>query len=567
MSTMTVRLALDSQGIPTGDGGNRGAGATAHGDTDYGACIRSAGDGKYIELTNNNPLAFFVDATDIATLTAALGSGGTINSVTVTARHLIQSGTYTGQIAYQRPDNVGLNVIDFTPTDTLTSTSYVNYVTAAQLTEPGHSGWTLAGLTASVWALFPTSGGGNVYDADQCYLTVDYTGPSWWVLAAEILDGLQYRFSLVRNWYRLAVSSPGTGWGASSTPAAFGVFQSTDGFTGAATVITSGLPANPRSFAEISAFATGATETLGGSPGMGVVFDNILVYPAKTYTVGTDLPPIRIFDGISDREFVRLPKTAAGAVPKAVLSMLAANGTIYVSTFDSGTTSADWAGRIFALSLSDGTLTQVGDDVFMSGQLPYALAWHAKQLWVGTHRQAFGVKGALYRLRPELATPMWTKDADLAANSSVSSLLSFQGQLYIGTMYAAATFAKVLVRDYTGAYTTADTGTGGAATAGNGYLAFCEFNGNLYAAFWNNDTPAQAKIRKYNGSSWSTVYSTLAKPFASLFVENGYLYAYSVGLGLTASLVRSSDGTSWTDLTAQLVGSSQGLPLVGVVVR
>lgn len=320
-------------------------------------------------------------------------------------------------------------------------------------------------------------------------------------------------------------------------------------------------------------FATGSAAHLGGFPGPSCIWENHLVYAEGGYVVGTDQPVIRIFDGRFDREVLRLPKNADGSVPKCVVTMLTANGTVYLTTYDSGTTSADWAGHIYALTIESAQLTPIGAQ-FTTGQLPYALAWHLGRLWCGTNRQSSAASGKVSFFRPGVDTA-WTDDHTLSTDSQagVASMLSYKGKLYVGCTAAAATFAKVLVRSELGVYTTSDTGTGGAAAANNGYIALAEFEDNLYASFFNPDTPNISKIRKFNNSSWSTAYTgagTTLRPYVGFPQDSGFLLAIGGGAGYSASLVSTEDGTTWSDRTA-FIGQgdtpSTGLPVFGTVLR
>jgi len=349
-----------------------------------------------------------------------------------------------------------------------------------------------------------------------------------------------------------------------------GWYLSDAGFRGNVTAIGDSRPANPRAWNDIVGFATGAAGMLGGSPGSATVFHNRLIYAASGYVVGTDAPPLRIFDGVYDRELVRIPPTSAG-VARGIVALLTANGTVYLSTWDAGTTSATWTGRIFALDINAASLTPIGD-AFPAGHLPYALAFHNSALWCGSHRGDTSA-GKVFTLRPDLDTT-WTVDRDLATDSmaGVASLASLQGTLYVGATAAAGTFAKLLARASAGSYSTAFTGTGGAATALNGFLALALFKNKLYASFWNADTPAIAAIyTSVDGVTWTAAYTGAAgtlRPFIGLVVDAGTLYAIGGGLGLTAAIVASDDGITWTNLTPQLPETDRTLtPAFGVVVN
>lgn len=324
------------------------------------------------------------------------------------------------------------------------------------------------------------------------------------------------------------------------------------------------VPADPRDYDKLD-FATGNAAVFGGSPGEGTMYKRRLVYPADAYIVDTDAPQIRSFDGITDRGIASIPNDEDGNICKAIVSMIAANGTVYLTTLDSGTNDTDWEGRVFQFDPDSGDLTALGLP-FSGGHIPYALAWHMGRLWVGTNK-GNGDPGTVWFFRPGIDTT-WTLDHTNAAGS-VCAMLSFQGNLYVGVDAVAATFGKVLVRDDAGAYTTSDTGSGGSATVNNGYYSLCEFNGKLYAGYFNNDTPKIARIREFDGATWSTVYTgatTTLIPFVQMFVDTGTLYVIGGSLLIQAVLLSTVDGVSYTDLSANLAGPATGLPLHGVLV-
>jgi hypothetical protein len=192
------------------------------------------------------------------------------------------------------------------------------------------------------------------------------------------------------------------------------------------------------------------------------------------------------------------------------------------------------------------------------------------RLWCGTN-QGSGVSGKIYYFRPGIDSA-WTTDYDLATSTvgGACSMVSYNGSLYVGSDNAAGSFAKVLVRTSLGAWSTSTTATGGTARVNNGFLYLKEFNSNLYAGYWNPDTPAVAKIYKYDGTSWSTVYTGAAgtlRPYIGMFVLNNALYTIGGGNQLTAVLLTSTNGTSWTDLSPQLTGAdATAVPVFGEVV-
>lgn len=370
------------------------------------------------------------------------------------------------------------------------------------------------------------------------------------------------------HWFFYSYPAPGSLWTLTSEPSPNGWFQSTDSFGSSAMLIVGSVPHNPRSFTEVATFATGSAGMLGGFPGQGVNFRNHFIYASGGYTVNTDSPTLRLFDGLSDRSITGLPNTSAGVIPKAIISMILVGETIYLSTLDGGTSDADFAGRVFSFKPLSGEMTQIGSG-FSGGEVPYALCWHMGRLWCGTN-QASAVTGKVYYFRPDIDTD-WTTDYTMSSSSvgGVCSLASFQGKLYVGSDNTNTNFAKVLVRDSLGAYTTSLTATGGTAKANNGFLHMIEYKSNLYVTYWNPDTSAISKVYKYTGSAWSTPYtgsSGTNRPYIGLYVSNQTLFVIGGGNALTASLLSTTNGTTYVDRTSGLIGTSTASPVFGEVV-
>lgn len=348
-----------------------------------------------------------------------------------------------------------------------------------------------------------------------------------------------------------------------------GWWLSSDKFATNSSYLHGSIPQNPRGWTETAVFSASSAAALGGFPGVACTLNNYLVYAPGGYTVGTDSPSIRIWNGVFDREVVKLPNTTANVVPKAVMTMLTTNGTIYLTTFDSGTTSANWSGRVFELDIVSGHLEPIGT-AFPAGHMPYALAWNMGRLWCGTNRQVSTATGKIYYFRPNVDTA-WTEDRDLTSDSmaGVASLYGYNGYLYIGCTSPVGSFAKLLVRSsIDGSYSTADTGTGGTARANNGFYAITTFASDLYYSFWNPDTPtAVSKIKKLTGTA--TVYtgaSATIKPYIALPTDDTTLLAVGGGVGYAAALLSTTDGSSWTDRTANIVSGYSGIPAFGTII-
>lgn len=627
MATLIVPFPLDADAglsVPAADGRLLNNWKEEPGDVspivDAGADVLSI-DSAYVrsESSANNNLAFSLSATALSAL-----SGATINSVTFNVAHRAPNDTVAVGLQLFVPfvgstdTSYDQNQSPTAPTTASLVTDPANATyTVTFTTDPNAGGaWTTAKLYATYFILYHTttaeSGVTDYYDVDKIWLSIDYTGAvDWWTLteipAALVQDAqslqatatqtalerfqsiwdarigstytiwLYYYFlrfkisfpaAIPIHWY-ITGTRPGTSWTTTTEPTPYGWFQSIDGYTGAANLVIGDAPHNPRSFTDIAAFATGAAGMLGGAPGAGVNFRNHFIYASGGYTIGTDSPSLRIFDGLSDRVITTIPNTSTGAVPKAIMSMILVGETIYFSTLDSGTNSSNFAGRVFSFNPITGNMSQIGSG-FASGEVPYALCWHMNRLWVGTNTSgASGGKVYFFRIGIDAD---WTTDYTLATSSvgCVCSLASYKGQLFIGADNGAGSFAKVLVRSSLGAYSTSLTATGGTARVNNGFLSMFVFNDNLYTGYWNSDTTAVAKIYKYDNSSWTAAYtgsSGTLRPFIALFQSGSALFAIGGGKQLTAALLSTADGASWTDLTPQLTGGdSTAIPIFGEVV-
>lgn len=572
--------------------------------------IGTSNDGKYARCDNDNATRqweLYTTYTDFSALPTSI----TISSIDLYVRHRADTNTATLGPAYvtsfltnATQSSYAVILYEEDPGDGFDSfltlsaigawTTYHNHITIDPFN--GDIPWTRDNLITALsspngvyyadngYAAVPNSKHLN-YDIDYAYVVVTYTlsnftyqlalptdtvyqvatsAPSDYTLpVSEYVNGVFYPAGTTYSWSVTSDLTADTGWWLSVD----------ESFAGASQVITNSRPKDPRSFEEVESFTTGSAGSMGGFPGPCCVWNNHLVYAAGGYTVGTDSPSIRIFDGRFDREVCRLPNTAAGVVPRAVMTMLSANDTIYLSTLDTGADSTDWASRVFSLDIESGNLTPIGT-TFTAGHVVYALAWHMNRLWAGTNRQASTAAGKIYFFRPDIDSS-WTDDYTLSTSSEAgcTSLLSYKGLLYVGCSAAAATFAKVLVRSELGVYTTSKTAAGGSATANNAILALAEFGGNLYASFYNADTPAVSLIYKFDNASWSTVYtgsSSTIVPYVGFPTDNITLLAVGGGVTFAAVLLKTTNGTSWTDVSAFLSQSSTtsaALPCFGVVMR
>lgn len=379
------------------------------------------------------------------------------------------------------------------------------------------------------------------------------------------------------------------------------------------------------------------------------ILNNVLYYAAGSanYTVGTNNPPLRSYDGYTDKVVAYAPlnqDVSSSAPPKAIVSLLAANNRVYFSTFDGGShsiavTSMTRAGTVVTTtttaahglatgdtisvlgaveteynitaaitvtgattftfdigttptSPATGTIT-VGSAVkgsvyeidpattgviklgstFPTGHIPYALCWAYGRLWCGTavNRNESTAASRIYYFRPDIDTS-WTLDETFSANEGICmALASFQGRLFAALNFnsAAGGTARVMVRATTGTWSASDTGTVPAA-AGNydsGYMSLLVWppeDGSV-------TSPASAlfatrraitgdagtgALRKFNGTSWSTVHTWDYDASGTGHLESTYTINSSntpvPTLWVTRGtlLYNSTNGTSWTDRTA-----------------
>jgi hypothetical protein len=202
--------------------------------------------------------------------------------------------------------------------------------------------------------------------------------------------------------------------------------------------------------------------------------------------------------------------------------------------------------------------------------MPYALAWHMGRLWLGTNN-GIGTVGKIYWFRPGIDTA-WTQDHATSTDSAggVLSMVSYRGNLMVGTDNAAASRGKVLQRTPAGVWSTSQSGSGGSAVVNNGYLSMVLFGTNLYASYWNKDTTAVSRIEKFDGSTWTLVFlgaGSNLKPFMQLAVDSNTLFGFGGSIGYSACVIRTDNGTSWVDQSAELPETTGTfLPNFGAVV-
>lgn len=240
-------------------------------------------------------------------------------------------------------------------------------------------------------------------------------------------------------------------------------------------------------------------------------FRNFIVYPYSTYTVGTDNPPLALWDGTDAVQVGAIPvgPSATAATPAyAIVDMLVANGQIYFAVHDPGGAGANLAGRVMSLNLETGVIKQIASPFGngtgeMTGGYPCCLAYYQDQLWAGLQINATtNDVGKVVRCYPDIDSA-WTSDV-ATLSGSPCSLAVYKGDLYAGVESSAANNCKVYKRTATSrAWAASFTSAAGAAGG-----AFCGslivYNSELYAVEYFSGVTDVIHIKKWDNSSWTT---------------------------------------------------------------
>lgn len=143
-------------------------------------------------------------------------------------------------------------------------------------------------------------------------------------------------------------------------------------------------PVAPRNWGKISSVVASGGIYMGGTPC--ITIDDVIYYAGDDYTQGTDNPPLCRYDGRVSTTVLELPFITGSTPSKAILSLAADDdGRLFISTWDSGTTSSDFVGRVYIYT--NNTLTRVDGSLFTGGKLPYTMAWFNNALYVGVSKQ------------------------------------------------------------------------------------------------------------------------------------------------------------------------------------
>ena len=373
------------------------------------------------------------------------------------------------------------------------------------------------------------------------------------------------------------VSDTDTGWNTT-----------TDGF---ATSVTTGGPsdydgsAEPRASDKVwTNLANSSNRQYQFVGNAGVTYRNRFYYAGNDYTVGTTAPTIHVWDGTRDVLLARIPNNpdTGASQASAILNMIAANGSIYLTTYDGGSYAGNTVkARVFQLLPETGQLIQIGSRFPITpetARVPYNLIWWNGRLWTRTYTGGVTATARTYVIRPGLDLD-WTMDNLTGGGSRTTACLaSFQGELYMGCLNDSGGAALIEKRSTTGTYSTSYTtllNEGGSVPtmsdfgAYNGMGVMSVFKDNLYATYFNLNAAATnryGRIYQYNGSSWSVVFypaanAATAVPFVASLIHNSTLYLLSApaynGSGTLINVILSTtDGATWSDVSSALDNSS-----------
>ena len=298
----------------------------------------------------------------------------------------------------------------------------------------------------------------------------------------------------------------------------------------------------------------------------GAFWNGQLYYAGADYTQGTTSPTIRVFNGTDDRELCKvLPATTKG-----ITSFVVDKSQLYVLTLDSGTTDADWVGRVFALN-EKGHLRQIGNAID-TGYIPTALAVYNNIIFVGGSRTTVTNEAKIFRLNPGPTLPggeftssigetTWTLDDTLPADDyMITALKVFNGELYATTKNGgAATKGKIRKRTIGAVWSTVDSTINNSGT----YESLEVFDTRLYASSRSYDAAANTAVirRSSDGASWTTVYNSATTTGVGHLVRLGLRLFSQFGTGILHTL----NGTSYTSATPPGSGNVDGA--LGLLLR
>lgn len=375
-----------------------------------------------------------------------------------------------------------------------------------------------------------------------------------------IIGGVGVPLPFARRIYLAQFSGGGANW-----------LTSTGAYATTATSATT--PSEPVKSSKLTAsFANAITSSNGATYGKNACnYGNTLIYASNNYTQGTTAPTVFSYDGSMDRLLFTVPTNPdAAVVSQAVMWLLVNNGVIYFSTHDTGDNggagASTYKGAVYQYTVSTNTITKLGA-TFTTGYLPYTLCWANDRLWAGTVTSAGEAgTGKVYWIRPGVDSA-WTLDKTFAADVFPTTMLSFNGELYVGAYTVAGGSAIVQKRTTAGVWSTVDTAAGTVPINENWYGGLIKFGTSLYVGFTEVGVTASI-IRKFDGTTWSSVKSSSAAViYNSSFTDNSVLFFWGINGANTDAFVTSSDGTTWTSrITNITAGGNRPGSGIGVIV-
>ena len=327
-------------------------------------------------------------------------------------------------------------------------------------------------------------------------------------------------------------------------------------------------------------FATGSWEFLSaGIPNSAVVINNRIYFAPEVYALNSAGTPDVTANSVGQlwvseqdvtgpfgRPLFTLPAYGVGDI--TILSIIANAGIVYFLAHSAGGGPGANSGdgtycRVFSYDPATDTLLQLGSngDFTATTGAPISICWHAGSLWVGTRIRSAAAPGRVYSFTPNIGQTNWVLDHTAPSNVGITVLLSYQGYLFAGGYPSAGTAGVVEKRDALGAWTTSLTLA--ASHFANGAVIF---NNNLYLSDNQVTGAVPSVLRKFDGTTWSLVYSS-AYTFLSVGFEAGStLFFTGGGDAFGAGLMSSPDGTTWTDRTANLTNTTGKVLAAGGVI-
>lgn len=300
--------------------------------------------------------------------------------------------------------------------------------------------------------------------------------------------------------------------------------------------------------------------------GEAVIYKGKMYYSGYTYTQGSNSPPLRVFDGITDRIAILMPDNPDLTTKcQAILAKLVANNKIYISTFDGGTNGSSGGtikGSVYQYNPDINGLIKLGA-TFPTGHIPLCLAWAYGRLWCGTavNYDNASAPGRIYSIHPEMEGT-WTLEKTFGTDEEiVTAICPFKGLLYASVVkrpHGGAFTSKVYVRAIAGGTWSSSDATLDQYTD---LIVWPEEDSGITsptpALYSPGILGADVLIRKFDGTSWSTAKTfsggngTVGLKLAPSFMINSsdtlkpimWLYDHS------DDFYNTPDGTTWTKRT------------------